>query len=136
MTVNWKGGMAFEADPPSTNKFTMDAYPEVGGKGLGPTPLEALIASAAACSAMDVISILQKKKQEVTAYRIEVETERGPEGVYPRPITTMKIRHVVSGNGLDSTAVARAVELSDTKYCSVVSTLRAAPSVVSESVIE
>lgn len=136
LTVNWKGGMAFEADPPSGNRFVMDAIPEVGGEDKGPTPVEALCASVAACSAMDVLSILEKKKQVVTAYRIEVEWRRGPEGQYPRPIVGMVVRHVVQGESLDPAAVARAVQLSDEKYCTVIATLRTAPSVVSEWKIE
>lgn len=136
VSVEWKGGMAFEANPPSGNRFVMDAIPEVGGENLGPTPVEALCSSVAACSAMDVISILQKKKQVVTGYRIEVEWTRGPDGVYPRPITSMVVRHIVSGENIDPAAVARAVELSDTKYCTVVSTLRSAPAIVSEFRIE
>ena len=136
VSVEWKGGMAFEALPPSGNRFVMDAIPESGGDNQGPTPVEALCASVAACSAMDVILILQKKKQHVTAYRIEVEWTRGPEGVYPRPITSMVVRHVVKGNNLDAAALARAVELSDTKYCSVIATLRSGPAVTSEYRIE
>lgn len=128
--------MAFEAVPPSGNRFTMDAYPDSGGKNLGPTPLEAFVSSMAACSAMDVISILQKKKQKVTAYRVEVEGERGPEGVYPRPYVSLVVRHIVSGEDLDQSAVERAVELSDQKYCSVLATLRAAPKVESVWEIE
>jgi putative redox protein len=136
LKVNWKGGMAFEAAPPSGVVFVMDATPEAGGAGHGPSPLETLCASVAACSAMDVISILQKKKQVVTSYRIEVEWTRGPEGQWPRPIRSMVVRHVVSGEGLDPAAVARSVELSDTKYCSVISTLRESPAIVSEWRIE
>ncbi|MBL8039897.1 MAG: OsmC family protein [Chthonomonas sp.] len=131
VNIEWNGKMGFEATPPSNIKFMMDAYPEVGGEGLGPTPLEALLSSLGACSAMDVISILRKKKQEVTAYRIEVTGERGPEGEYPRPYVSLSVKHIVEGENLDEAAVARAVELSDTKYCSVIATLRAAPSVSS-----
>jgi putative redox protein len=132
LTVEWKGGLAFEADPPSGEKFVMDAMPDVGGAGLGPTPVEALMAAVAACSGMDVLSILQKKRQQVTGYRIEVTAVRGPEGEWPRPIVSFVVRHVVSGDDLDPAAVARSVELSDTKYCSVIATLRAAPTVTSE----
>jgi putative redox protein len=128
-TVTWKGGMAFESQPPSGNAFTMDAYPDSGGNGLGPTPLEAFVSAVAACSAMDVISILAKKKQTVTSYRIEIDGDRGPEGEYPRPYIALRVKHIVEGPGLDDVAVARAVQLSDEKYCSVVSTLRANPDV-------
>lgn len=125
VTVNWKGGMAFEAEPPSGNKFVMDAYPEVGGANLGPTPVEAMLSSLAACSAMDVLSILRKKQQKVTEYRIEVDGDRGaPEGQYPRPYSALRVRHIVTGENLDEAAVARAVALSDEKYCTVIATLR------------
>lgn len=132
LTIQWADDMAFEVDPPSGNKFTMDATPDSGGRNLGPTPVEALIASAGACMAMDVISILKKKKQVVTGYRLEVEWDRGPEGEYPRPVTAIRIKHFVTGENVSPEAVARAVQLSDEKYCTVVSTLRTSPTVSSE----
>lgn len=128
--VTWKGNLAFEATPPSGQVFRMDAHPDKGGTQ-GPTPMETLLSSAAACSGMDVISILEKKRQKVTAYRVEVEAERVPEGTWPRPFTRIRFRHVVEGENLDPAAVARAVELSDEKYCSVLATLRAAPEIES-----
>ena len=134
--VEWKGGMSFEAQTPSGATVVLDAHPESGGGGTGPTPVEALLSAAAACSGMDVLSILQKKQQKVTAYRIEVDGVRGPEGVWPRPFQSISVRHFVQGEDLDPAAVARAVELSDGKYCTVIMTLRAAPVVTSEWQIE
>jgi putative redox protein len=134
--VNWKGDMVFEAIPPTGNRFTMDAYPEAGATTKGPTPVEALLSSLAACTAMDVIDILRKKRQTVTAYRIEVEGVRGPEGVYPRPFLSLTVRHFVKGENVDPAAVKRAVELSDEKYCTVMATLRQGPTVSTEWVIE
>ena len=136
VTVNWVGGFAFEADPPSGNKFVMDSHDEFGGANRGPTPVEALLSSLAACSAIDVLSILQKKQQKVSGYRIEVDGERVAPGEYPRPFTSIVIRHIVVGEDIDPAAVARAVELSDQKYCSVIATLRATPEVKSEFKIE
>jgi putative redox protein len=124
-TVRWKGGMAFEAEPPSGVKFTMDAHPEFGGEGQGPTPVEVLVSALAACSGIDVVSILEKKRQRVTEYAIEVEYDRDPpESGWPRPLKAIRVRHIVKGENLDPAAVARAVELSDEKYCTVASTLR------------
>lgn len=128
--------MAFEVDPPSGNRFVMDAIPEVGGENRGPTPVEALVSSVAACSAIDVLSILHKKKQVITSYRIEVDWQRAPEGLWPRPILSMTVRHLIKGENVDEAAVARAVELSDTKYCTVIATLRQPTTVTSEYVIE
>jgi putative redox protein len=124
LVVHWRGDMVFETDTPSGGNFKMDTHPDYGGGRNGPTPVEALLASAAACGAIDVLSVMQKKKQEITDYRIEVEWERGPQGVYPRPITAMRIRHIVNGENLDPAAMERAVQLSDEKYCSVLATLR------------
>lgn len=128
--------MAFEADPPSGIRFVMDALPEFGGEGTGPSPVEALMSAVAACSAMDVIGILQKQRQKVESYRIEVEWTRSPEGEWPRPITSMVVRHIVKGEDIAESALAKAVELSDTKYCSVIATFRFCPPVKSEYVIE
>lgn len=129
--VDWKGQMVFEAMPPSGKALTMDAYPDAGGQDLGPTPLETMLSGLAACSAMDVISILQKKRQKVTSYRVEVEGVRPEPGVYPRPFTKLTIKHIVEGEDLDESAVAQAVKLSDEKYCSVIATFRANPDIQS-----
>lgn len=135
-TVDWKGGLAFEANPPSGKPILMDAGVEDGGEASGPSPVETLLSAIAGCSAIDVIMILQKKKQVVTSYRVEVDGERGPKGEYPRPFKSITVRHIVCGENLDPAAVARAVQLSDEKYCTVITTLRAAPMVTSEFVIE
>ncbi len=128
--------MVFESLPPSGNPIRMDAWEEDGGEQSGPTPVETLLSAIAGCSAMDVIMILKKKKQVVTSYRVEIDGERGPRGVYPRPFLSITLRHIVKGENIDPAAVARAVELSDTKYCTVITTLRAAPEVTSEWTIE
>lgn len=136
VTVNWLDGQAFEAEPPSGNRFLMDAYPKDGEGSRGPTPVETLLAAIGGCSAIDVLSILEKKRQKVTAYRVEVDGQRTPEGEYPRPFASIVVRHIVTGENLDPLAVERAVELSDQKYCSVIATLRTGPTVTSEYVIE
>jgi len=132
MTVEWKGNRVFEAVPPSGNKLVMDAYPESGGQDMGPTPLEAFICAGAACSAMDVLQILEKKRQSVTSYRVEIDGERSADGKYPRPYVSIAFKHILEGESLDENAVDQAVRLSDEKYCSVIATLRATPTVTSE----
>ncbi|MBX3111524.1 MAG: OsmC family protein [Fimbriimonadaceae bacterium] len=131
VTVHWKEGLAFAADVPSGAPFVMDQYPEEGEVGLGPTPFEAFTASIAACSAYDVMVVMAKKRQKVTSYRVEIEGDRGPAGVYPRPYTNLRLRHILVGEGLDEAAVAQAVRLSDEKYCSCIATLRESPAVAS-----
>ncbi len=86
------------------------------------TPMELLLIALGGCTAVDVISILRKKRQQVTDYRVEVSGARRDE--HPRAFTRMEVRHVVRGRGVSEAAVASAVELSGTKYCSVAATLR------------
>ena len=86
------------------------------------TPVELLLIALGSCTAVDVITILQKKRERVTAYRVEVRGERREE--HPRAYTRMEVRHIVRGHNVSERAVASAVELSETKYCSVAATLR------------
>ncbi|HEX8502783.1 MAG TPA: OsmC family protein [Pyrinomonadaceae bacterium] len=91
-------------------------------RGSAATPMELLLVALGGCTAVDVESILKKKRQRVTDYRVEVRGERREE--YPRAFTRVEVRHVVRGRGVSEAAVASAVELSETKYCSVAATLR------------
>jgi putative redox protein len=86
------------------------------------TPMELLLVALGGCTAVDVISILKKKREQVTDYRVEVRGTRREE--HPRAFTRMEVRHVVRGRGVSEKAVAAAIELSETKYCSVAATLR------------
>lgn len=93
------------------------------------TPMELLLIALGSCTGVDVISILQKKRQQVTDYRIEVSGERREE--YPRSYTRLYVKHIVRGHGVSPTALASAIELSDTKYCSVAATLGGSAEIVS-----
>jgi putative redox protein len=86
------------------------------------TPMELLLVALGGCTAVDVISILKKKREQVTDYRVEVRGTRRDE--HPRAYTRIEVRHVVRGRGISEKAVASAIELSETKYCSVAATLR------------
>ena len=129
VTVEWKGKMAFEATTPSGKAITMDSDPEDPDQGQGPSPMEALLAALGGCTAMDVISILEKKRQVVTGYQIEVSGVRPPSGEWPRPFTEITVRHILKGENIDPAAVERAVQLTDEKYCSVLATLRTNPAI-------
>ena len=134
--IDWKGDIAFQATAPDGTSFVMDGGSETGRPPQGVSPMEALLAAAGVCSAIDVIMILQKKRQQVSSYRIEVDGERPAKGTFPRPFTTMTVRHIVSGPKVDPAAVEQAVRLSDDKYCSVIATIRSAPKITSEWRIE
>lgn len=130
VTIRWQGGMVFEAEPPSGLRFKLDTkYDDRVGEG--PTPIETFLTAIAACTAMDVVSILEKQRQNVTAYRVEIDGNRPSVGEYPRAFSAIRLRHVVEGENLDPAAVQRAVDLSDNKYCSVIATLRQGPEISS-----
>ena len=92
-----------------------------GAEATAPNPVEHLIASLAACEAMDVVGILRKKRLEVTAYEVAMAGERA-EG-HPRRFTAIELVHRVTGRGLPVAAVEEALRLSEEKYCSVRHTL-------------
>lgn len=118
-TVNYAGEGYFIGTTPSGYPQLMDSK---GDRHAAPTPLELLLVSVAACTAFDVQSILQKKRQNVTAYNVEITGTRADD--HPRKFTAFHINHIVHGRGLLENAVADAIELSDTKYCSVAATVR------------
>jgi putative redox protein len=92
------------------------------------TPMELLLLALGSCTGVDVVSILRKQRERVTGYHIEVRGERRAE--HPRSYTRIEVRHVLRGYSLSERAVAQAIELSDTKYCSVAATLRPAAEIV------
>src|SRR5687767_5315757 len=97
-----------------------------------PSPVELLLVALGSCTATDVASILKKKRQSVTSYTVEISGERRAEP--PRSYTSIKVHHILTGRSISPKAVAHAVELSDTKYCSVADTLR--PKVAIRSTFE
>ena len=84
---------------------------------------------------MDIVNILEKKRQKIDSYRVEVDGERVPTGTWPRPFLSITVRHIVKGD-VDPDALARAIELTDEKYCSVIATLRQGPKIESVWEIE
>jgi len=93
-----------------------------GDRNAAPTPLEMLLVSVAGCTAFDVISILKKKRQDVTNYVVEISGTRRDD--QPRAFIKFHINHIVHGRNVSEKAVADAIELSNTKYCSVAATVR------------
>jgi len=95
----------------------------------GPSPVQAVLAALGACTALDVISILRKKRQRVTSYEVRLHGERPTE--HPRYFTRIEIVHVIHGHDVRADAVADAIRLSDTKYCSVHAMLEPKAEIVS-----
>ncbi|MBI4759619.1 MAG: OsmC family protein [Chloroflexota bacterium] len=114
-TVVWKENLAFAGETNSGFPIPLDADPEVGGTNSGPRPMELIALGLAGCTAMDVISILRKKRQDVKRFEVRVDAERASE--HPKVFTHAVITYVVSGKGVEEAAVLRAIELSATRYC-------------------
>ncbi|HEV2826739.1 MAG TPA: OsmC family protein [Pyrinomonadaceae bacterium] len=94
-----------------------------------PTPMELLLLALGSCTGVDVVSILRKKRQDVTDYRLEVRGERRPE--HPRSYSRIAVHHIVTGRNISEQSLTQAIELSDKKYCSVAATLRPTAEIVS-----
>jgi putative redox protein len=120
--VTWKSGSSFTGTSGSGFDVPLGTSVEHGGAGDGASPMELLLIGVGGCSGMDVISILEKKHQTVTAFEVLVHGDRAEE--HPKVFTKINMEYVVTGHALDPEAVKRAVELSETKYCSVMATLR------------
>ncbi len=113
--VIWKQGLSFTGKSDSGFTVPLGADLQTGGADDGFRPLELMAVSLAGCTAADVVSILQKKQQDVTAFQVKVHADRAQE--YPKVFTRAVITYLVTGHGLTETAVRRAIELSTTKYC-------------------
>ena len=113
--LNWKGGMSFEGAGDSGHLQKMDSDTSVGGEDSAARPMEFIALGLAGCTGMDVISILQKKKQPVTHFQVQIHAQRANE--HPKVITGAVIEYLVTGRNVDEAALLRAIELSAEKYC-------------------
>jgi putative redox protein len=125
-TIHFAGDDMFVGISPSGHAQVLDTNHE---RASAATPVELLLIALGSCTAVDVISILRKKREQVTSYRVEVRGERRSE--HPRSFTRMEVRHIVRGRNLSEKALAQAIELSETKYCSVAATLRPTVEIIS-----
>ncbi len=107
--VTWREAINFTAISDSGFELGLGAEKE------GFRPMELFAIGLAGCTAMDVISILEKKRQDVTAFEVKVHADRAQE--HPRVFTQARIEYQVSGHEIDETAVLRAIELSASRYC-------------------
>jgi putative redox protein len=123
-TVRWANGMRFVGTPESGARITLDALPEHGGSGQGPSPMETVLLALGGCTGMDVISILQKMRAPLEGLEIRIAADRAD--THPRVFTRITLEYVFSGPDLQPDQVKRAVELSQEKYCSVSAMLRRA----------
>jgi putative redox protein len=119
--VTLVNGMQFSGAAASGHTLTMDADEASGGNNTGFRPMELLLVGFGGCSGMDVISILRKKRQQVTGLEVNVKGEKSDSA--PKVYKDVHIEYVVTGKGVEQQAVERAITLSLEKYCSVGATL-------------
>jgi putative redox protein len=121
VTVSWVADRQFVASGSGGHSIVLDSSADVTSLH-GFKPTELLLAAVGGCTAMDVIDILRKKRQQVSDLRVSVHGERAAE--LPTPFTIIDVHYEVHGTGVNPRAVERAIELSQEKYCSVSATVR------------
>jgi putative redox protein len=114
--VKWVDGMSFMAETESGHFVMMDGAPEGGGRNLAPRPMETVLAGTGGCTAYDVVVILKRSKQEVTACEVQLRAERAETD--PKVFTRIHLHFIVRGKGLRPNVVEHAIRLSHEKYCS------------------
>jgi putative redox protein len=124
--IQLTGDDLFVAYTPSGNAVTIDTNHI---RHSAPSPMDLLLLALGSCTGVDVISILRKKRQNVTDYRIEVRGQRREE--HPCSYKRMEVHHIITGRNILGHSVAQAIELSDQKYCSVAATFRPTAEIVS-----
>jgi putative redox protein len=122
--IKWTQDAAFVGEVGSGHAIVIDGPPEIGGRNLGPRPMELMLLAVGSCSAVDVMHILRKARQGVSDCVVEVSGERAASD--PKVFTAMHLKFIVTGRGLAESHVRRAVELSAEKYCSASIMVRAA----------
>lgn len=115
--VTWIKAKQFVAETGSGHGLVLDTPLEVGGGDTGPSPMELILLGQAGCTAIDVLHILERMKKTVTGVEVEVEGTRAD--TEPKVYTLLEITYQIRGRGLTDKDVRRAIELSETKYCSV-----------------
>lgn len=122
--VKWTGEMQFVGESVDTgHSIVMDTDQEFGGRNSGFRPMHLLLISLGGCTGMDVISLMKKKRQEVTGLTINIGGERlAIED--PHVYTRISVEYVFKGKDLSEAAIKRSIKLSEEKYCSVMATLK------------
>jgi len=114
--VKWVEGMAFMAEADSGHALIMDGSPDIGGRNLGPRPMEMVLMGAGGCTSIDVMMILQKSRQDVVDCEVSLDATRADD--HPKVFTRIHFHFKVTGRNLKPEIVERAIKLSAEKYCS------------------
>jgi putative redox protein len=120
--MTWTGGLKFEGTSAFGHKIVTDGAKKAGGEEAGYKPTELLLFGMAGCGGIDVVRILQKQRQQITALEVEVAAHQ--EEAYPRPFHTIEVKYIARGADLDEQKLVKAIELSESKYCVVSQTVQ------------
>ena len=114
--ITWVEDMTYVAQSASGHALVLDGPPELGGRNLGPRPMEMLLMGMGGCTAVDVVHILRKARQDLRGCELQVEAERADSD--PKVFTHIRVHFILTGKDLSAKHVERAIELSAEKYCS------------------
>ena len=115
--VKWLDNMSFVGESESGHSVVMDGPPESGGRNMGVRPMEMVLLGMGGCTAFDVVMILQKGRQDIVDCHVELDAERAAD--VPKVFTRIHAHYVIKGRNLNEKKVAKAVNLTAEKYCSV-----------------
>jgi putative redox protein len=133
--IKLSSGLHFSGETPSGFMVHMDGGAAVGGQDKGPRPMEMIAMGLIGCTAMDVISILNKMRQDVTEFEVKLHADNATE--HPKVFTKMHIEYILSGRNLEADKVEKAIELSAVRYCPAQAMLsKAAPIETSCKIID
>jgi len=120
--MDWKGGLKFEGTSVYGHKIITDSSKKSGGEESGYAPTELMFYGIAGCTGIDVVRIMEQKRQALKELTIEVIAHQNDE--YPKPFHTVEIKFIAKGDNINEKALARAIELSEKKYCVVSQTVK------------
>ena len=131
--ISWVEGALFVAEAGSGHTITMDGSPDVGGRNLASRPMEVVLMGMGGCTAIDVVSMLKKQRQDIEGIEVSLVAERAEE--HPKVFNQVKLVYTVRGRNLNKALVERAVALSDEKYCSATAMVRKSAEIAHEIVL-
>ncbi len=121
VSINWVQKMQFVARDDRGHAIIIDTTLDGGGENTGPSPGRLLLMAVAACTAIDIVDILQKSRQKLTGLKVFSRGVQHSE--YPKYYEEVHLKYVLKGISLDKSRVERAIKLSEEKYCSVGATI-------------
>jgi len=120
--MKWRGGLRFEGKSVFGHTMVTDGAKQAGGGEAGFKPTELVLFGLAGCAGVDVVRIMQKQRQKLTSLEVEVKAHQNED--YPKPFHTFEVKYIARGEGLDARKLAKAIELSESKYCVVSQTMQ------------